>query len=136
MENLISFLNRSGMDLKQLSLDVSSLRKEDIEKLLTAVPPLQTLQLDFWCTENAFVIRGLFENVSSSPPVLGGGPGFLPSVQSLTISGRGISMWECIPRMFYSSHRRILPLEVNKTGEIETDTLRKIPRLIAEGFDI
>ena len=136
MENLISFLNRSGMDLKQLSLDVSSLRKEDIEKLLTAVPSLQTLQLDFWCTENAFVIRGLFENVSSSPPVLGGGPGFLPSLQSLTISGRGISMWECIPRLFYSSHRKILPLEVNKTGEIETDTLRKIPRLIAEGFDI
>jgi len=50
VDNLISFLNLSRMDLKQLTLDVSSSRKEDLTKLLTAVPPVQNLHLDFWCT--------------------------------------------------------------------------------------
>jgi hypothetical protein len=136
IDNVISFLNRSGMDLKQLTLDVTSARKKDLKKLLTAVPSLQNLQLDFWCKGNTFVIRGIFEDLSSSPPILGDGPGFLPSLQSWTISAREIFVWECIPPFFSPPHRKLLRLEVSKAGEIEIDTLRKIIRLFAEGFDI
>jgi hypothetical protein len=136
VHKMVSFLNRSRMDLKQITLDVISSRKEDLKKLLTAVPSLQNLQLAFRYTDDAFAIRGLFEDLSSSPPVLGDGPGFLPSLQSLTILNPGIFVWECIPRLFNSPHRKLLRLKINKTGEIETDTLRKIIRLVAEGSDI
>jgi hypothetical protein len=136
IDNVISFLNRSGMDLKQLTLDVTSARKEDLKNLLTAVPSLQNLQLDFWCAGNTFVIRGIFEDLSSSPPILGDDPGFFPSLQSWTISTREIFGGECIPPFFTPPHRKLLRLEINKTGEIEMDTLHKIIRLFFEGFDI
>jgi hypothetical protein len=137
VDTVISFFNRSRINLKQLAFNVTSSRKEDLKKLLTAVPSLQDLHLNLWCTENAFVIRELFEDLSSSPPVLEDGPGFLPSLQSLTISDPGIFIWECIPCLFSSPHRKLLRLEIiNTTSKIEIDTLRQISRLIDEGFNI
>ena len=136
MDNVISFVNRSGMDLRQLAFDVFSTRNEDLKKLLSAVPFLQDLHLDFWCKDNASIIRELFEDLSSSAPVLGDGPGFLPSLQSLTICNSGIFIWECISRLFNSPHRKLLRLEINKRGKIQIDILRKIPRLIDEGFNV
>jgi len=138
VDSLISFLNRSGMDFKQLTLNVTSLRKEDLKKLFTAAPSLQNLQLDFWCTGHMFLVHGLFEDVSSSLPFLGDGPGFLPSLQSLTISARGAEtlLFACIPPLLSTPHRKLLRLEVSKGGETEIDTLRKIKRLIRKGFDV
>lgn len=42
----------------------------------------------------------------------------------------------CIPRLFNSPHRKLLRLEINKRGKIQIDILRKIPRLIDEGFNV
>jgi hypothetical protein len=137
-DNMISLLNRSRIDLKQLTLNAYSLRVEDLKKLLNAVPWLQNLQLGVQSIANAPVIRELFEHLYSSPPSIGDIPGVLPSLQSLTISGCKISIWGCIPHLFSSPHRKLLRLEVNERNEIDidNDTFRTIVRLVDEGFNI
>ena len=138
--NIISLLNRSRIDLKQLTLNAYSLRVEDLKKLLNAAPWLQNLRLSVCSPDNAPVIRELFEHLYSSPPSIGDIPGVLPSLQSLTISGREISIWGCIPHLFSSPHRKLLRLEVNEQGaceiDIDNDTFRTIVRLVDEGFNI
>ena len=136
--NLISLLNRSRIDLKQLTLDAYTLRVEDLKKLLNAVPWLQNLRLGVCSPANAPDIRELFEHLSSSPPSIGDIPGVLPSLQSLTISGYKISIWGCILHLFSSPHRKLLRLEVNEKDEIDIDidTFRTIVRLVDEGFNI
>ena len=109
-------------------------------KLLDATPCLQHLHLEFYYSFSAPIIHDLFERLSSSPPLLEGNvPGFLPDLQSLTISARGISMWSCIPRLFSWPHRKFLRLEVKRVDdkiEIDNDTLRKILRLVDDGASI
>lgn len=137
VDNVISLLNHSGVDLKQLTLDVHQPQLEDIKKLLNAVPSLQILHLNFCCAANGPVIRELFEHLFSSMPI-GDISGFLPTLRCLTISGWKISIWECTPCLFSSPHRKLLRLEVNKRSDIkiEKDTLRTILRLVDEGFNI
>ncbi|KIM48511.1 hypothetical protein M413DRAFT_80310 [Hebeloma cylindrosporum] len=137
VDNVISLLNRSGTDLKQLTLDVHAPRVEEIRKLLIAVPHLENLYLDFCCSYNDATIQELFDNLCSSPSV-GGTPEFLPVLQSLTIYGWGISIWECIPLLFGSPHRKYLRLETNKTSkdDIDKDVLRKILLLVEDGASI
>ena len=137
---MTSLLNRSRVDLKQLTLDIHWPQVENIKKLLNAVPCLQHLHLKFYCIVNACVIRELFETLSepSLPPVLvGNGPGFLPSLQSLTIDTSAPCFWECIPRLFSLPHRKRLRLVINKPSiEINKATLRAILRLVDDGANI
>jgi hypothetical protein len=138
-DNVSSLLNRSRVNLKQLTLEMHWPQGEDIKNLLNGVPCLQYLHLIFCCITDASVIHELFEMLSSSPAILVGDiPGFLPSLQSLTISAWGISTWEFIPLLFTSPHRKLLHLEVNKDSaiEIDNDTLRTILRLVDEGINI
>ena len=125
-DNVTLLLNRSGVNLKQLTLDMHWPQGEDIKKILDAVPCLQHLHLEMCCIANACVIHELFEMLSesSSPSIpVGDAPGFLPSLQSLTICASGTSFWECIPRLFSSPHRKYLRLEVIKASiEIDKDT--------------
>jgi hypothetical protein len=139
-DNITSLLNRSRVNLKQLTLELHRPQGEYIKKLLNAVPCLQHLHLQICCIANACVIHELFEMLSESslPPILVGDiPGFLPSLQSLTIYTSGMSFWECIPRLFSSPHRKRLRLEVIKLSiEIDKDTLRTILRLVDDGANI
>jgi hypothetical protein len=135
---MISLLNRSEIDLKELTLYVYSPRVEDLKKLLNAVPWLQNLRLDLWSATNAPVFRELLEHLSSSPPSIGDIPGFLPGLQSLTVYGCDIPIWGCIPHLFSLPHRKLLCLDVNTPGkiDIDIDTFRTIVRLVDEGFNI
>ena len=139
-DNVTSLLNRSRVNLKRLTLDMHWPQGEDIKKILDAVPCLQHLHLEMCCIANACVIHELFEMLSesSSPSIpVGDAPGYLPSLQSLTICASGTSFWECIPRLFSSPHRKYLRLEVIKASiEIDKDTLRTILHLVDDGADI
>ena len=128
--------------MKQLTLVIVGPCRLNLKKLLDSTPCLQNLDLSFWHTSSAFImiIHDLFEHLSSSPPLAEGDiPGFLPDLQSLTISIGGTSMLPCIPRLFSWPHRKRLHLKVNKVDggiEMDNDTLRKILRLVDDGADI
>ena len=123
VDDLISFLNRSGVHLKQLTLGMHWPGVAYVNKLLNAVP---CLHLHFRCTAIVCVVHELFEmfSESSSQPILvENSPGFLPSrLQSLTISGWGIG-YACgiIPLLFSSPQRKHLRLEVIQPSEIQID---------------
>jgi len=140
MDAMISLLNRSGAHLKKLTFDIDGPCERPNLKLLDATPRLQHLHLEFYYSFSAPIIHDIFERLSSSPPLLEGNvPGFLPDLQTLTVSARGLSMWACIPRLFSWPHRKFLRLEVKRVDdkiEIDNDTLRKILRLVDDGASI
>ena len=141
VDNVISLLKRSRIYLKQLELGIHPSHvnspAEDITRLLNAVPCVQNLCLQVLCSCNEFSFHELFENLSSSPPILEDGPRFLPDLRSLTISGYEISVWPSIPRLFSFPRWKLLRLEVNELEGImiDTDTLRKVLCLVDEGIN-
>ena len=143
-QSLISLLNRSGLDrLKGLTLAMDSDTEEIAEgliELLDAVPSLQKLECKFPKTFG-HTMNKFLQKLSSSPPMgPGGSPGFLPKLQSLTLrlDSPRTSIWRYIPRIFHWSHRKLLGLEVDTTGEIamDDDYLDRISQRIREGFNI
>ena len=140
-QSLISLLTCSGDRLKRLSLVMGPDSEEIAEgfiELLDAVPSLQNLECESLVdhTMNKFL-----QKLSSSPPMSGGIPGFLPKLQSLTLrpdSYPGTSTWGYIPRIFSWSHRKFLSLTVDTFGKIalDYDDRDEISQLIHKGFSI
>jgi hypothetical protein len=134
--SLVSFLNRSESRLKVLNLDLDEgedLAVENFKKLLNAVPSLQHLCLSCY-TDN------VLQELSSSAPILEGGtPGFLPHLQSLTVSSPfgGYSTWGCIPHIYAWPHRKLLRLDLRVNEiEIADNMCDDISQLIAQGVGI
>ena len=142
-QSLISLLNRSGDRLKVLTL-VMNLDTEEIAEglieLLDAVPSLQKLECDFPDSLFGHAMHKFLQKLSSSPPMPGGIPGFLPKLQSLTLrpDSTRTSTWGYIPRIFSWSHRKLLCFELSTAGEIamDDDDLDEISQRIYEGFNI
>ncbi|KIM46687.1 hypothetical protein M413DRAFT_23058 [Hebeloma cylindrosporum] len=135
VDNVISLLNRSGIQLKQLTLGLHDAVMEDIKKLLPAVPCLQRFYFDYcpWPDELTFGMHGLFDALSSSPP----SPveRLLPDLQSLTIIYRRLSHWGCVILLDWR-HYGLSTRDIEYEIKIDDDTLRKISRLVNEGVHI
>ena len=76
VESLISLLNRSGNCLQWLILLVKENLK-NLKKLLYRIPSLQKPECEFTSHNGTFVMRDLFQNLSSLPS------GLLPKLDSL-----------------------------------------------------
>jgi hypothetical protein len=112
----ILLLNRSGSRFKKLTLfiDVAS-STEDLKTLLNAISFLQHLQLKF-CLTSTSVMDDLHQ-LSSSPPTLAGSiPGFLPDLQSLSLSTSDLlcaSTLESLAHIFGWPHRKLLRVKID-----------------------
>jgi len=138
LDRVISLFKRSGNCLKQLVFCLQPQAGEDLKRLLYAVPCLQNLKLDFSPSGRTSFADYLLQQLTFSVPISEGSiSGFLPQLQSLTLSVWQVSMWRCIPRIFIQPHRKNLSLEVNNCEiEIDDDTLAKILQLINQGVNI
>jgi len=132
VESLISLLNRSGNRLQRLALLVG----EDLNslvKLLSCIPSLEKLECEHRYDNSTFLVRDLFQNLSSSPP------GFLPKLSSLSLCAFSESLdWDYIPRIYHWPHRKLLSLWVASVGVVRISdvNLAKILELVDQGLNI